>query len=332
MEVNWIIDEVKERLSDFFGCRAEESIILYLSKGQFLIAVKPPIAFSYLEDSDMEELNEGHDTVQITLFSQQEKNVVRVEEFGKVYEKLVEQVKESFYTGRAFRKPDESAESYKKTLCLQLPTLSEYDFNHTLKNYMNAVVTSRLNRKKVLHDCYEICCAIYDTFNYSFQNKEELKLEKHNLVLALEEFDTVDGIEKFMREFYEVQNKRANDPEKEQDDEKIVQRILCYIDEHYTEPISAESLVEEFYFSSNTIRALFKKHTDQTIHEYLSQVRMERAAEMLHNPHIKIKEIANRVGYDNVSYFCMRFSKDYGMSPLAYRKKHLNVIGRRVDD
>lgn len=111
--------------------------------------------------------------------------------------------------------------------------------------------------------------------------------------------------------------------EEMRDEEKAVQKIISYIDKHYAEPISAESLAEEVYFASNTIRIMLKKKTGSTVHEYLTKVRMEKATELLKQRDKKIKDIAKDVGYDNVSHFCMRFSKDYGMSPLAYRRKWL---------
>lgn len=72
--------------------------------------------------------------------------------------------------------------------------------------------------------------------------------------------------------------------------------------------------------SCNYLRSLFKEVTGKTILEYSIELRMEKAAELLKNKSLKIKEVSAAVGYENVSYFGMLFQRKYGVTPNEYRK------------
>lgn len=70
----------------------------------------------------------------------------------------------------------------------------------------------------------------------------------------------------------------------------------------------------------NYLRSLFKEMTGKTILEYSVELRMEKAAELLKNKSLRVKEVSAAVGYGNVSYFGTLFQKKYGVTPNAYRK------------
>jgi len=97
-------------------------------------------------------------------------------------------------------------------------------------------------------------------------------------------------------------------------------RIRRYIEEHFRENLSLESMAQEvgmnpFYFSS-----YFKKNLGMNFKTYLTDVRMREAEQMLVNTDCKVYEIAERVGYKNVRQFNENFRGKYGKSPNEYRK------------
>lgn len=54
--------------------------------------------------------------------------------------------------------------------------------------------------------------------------------------------------------------------------------------------------------------------------EYLNEVRLERAKELLDNSELKLKEIIDEVGFGSYPYFFSLFKKKYGMTPKEYQK------------
>lgn len=119
---------------------------------------------------------------------------------------------------------------------------------------------------------------------------------------------------------------RMMDRIREKDHDKnlpIVRQIRELIESRYSEPLTVEELASRVYLSPNYIRTLFKEKTGETILEYMTKVRIERASGLLRDRSRKIREIARSVGYENVSYFCSLFQKHRGVTPNEYRKKLL---------
>ncbi|TLS54047.1 response regulator [Paenibacillus antri] len=104
---------------------------------------------------------------------------------------------------------------------------------------------------------------------------------------------------------------------------QIVTEVAAYLDAHYAEPLTIESLAGKVYLSPNYLRSLFKEKRGVTIHDYLTSVRLQRSLELLRDRSLKIKDVAGCVGYDNTSYFCSLFYKTQGVTPNEYRKKFL---------
>lgn len=103
----------------------------------------------------------------------------------------------------------------------------------------------------------------------------------------------------------------------------VVRKVMEYVGKNYLRAMTVEEMAEEIHLSSNYIRTIFKEGTGQTILEYITNYRFEKACELLGNPSYKVKEVSNMVGYENVSYFCSVFTKRYGMSPNEFRNKNL---------
>jgi two-component system response regulator YesN len=99
---------------------------------------------------------------------------------------------------------------------------------------------------------------------------------------------------------------------------RLVDRIIEVINRRYHENLSIEDISNEVFFSSNYIRKVFKDETGQTITEYLLQVRMKKATELMRDSQLHVHDIGQRIGYENISYFCQVFKQYYGVTPKEY--------------
>ena len=84
-----------------------------------------------------------------------------------------------------------------------------------------------------------------------------------------------------------------------------------------------ERIASEVYLSPGYLSAIFKKETGQSLMKYITQVRLEKARDMLLNSHRKVSDIAESVGFSDASYFGMVFRNHYGLSPARYKEKLL---------
>ena len=100
-----------------------------------------------------------------------------------------------------------------------------------------------------------------------------------------------------------------------------LQRMLRYIQEHYTEELSLAGLAEKVNLNPSFASRLFSRHTGKGFSQYLSSLRMERAAELLVDTTLSVEEISHMVGIQDSFYFSRLFSKMKGISPLRYRAR-----------
>lgn len=106
------------------------------------------------------------------------------------------------------------------------------------------------------------------------------------------------------------------------EEQSFVQRVLHYLRVHHTRKISVQELCEVFYCSRSYISHEFKKHTGSSINEYINELRIKDAKNMLRHTDLSIGEIAVAVGYGGSNYFANVFTAAVGTSPREYRKEN----------
>ena len=99
----------------------------------------------------------------------------------------------------------------------------------------------------------------------------------------------------------------------------VVERIKGYIQKNNSKNISLTDIAQEVCMSPNYICAVFKRETGQTINEYIIDVKMQFARELLQTSKMKILEIAECLGYEAPQYFSYSFKRYTGMTPQQYR-------------
>ena len=108
--------------------------------------------------------------------------------------------------------------------------------------------------------------------------------------------------------------------------QKQIEKSAAYIQQHYTEHISLETLFDIAHMSKAYYMRLFRKYMGTTPYNYILNLRITKAKEYLEVTDMTIFEIASATGFSDDSAFSTRFSAITGISPLNYRK---NSITRR---
>lgn len=102
-------------------------------------------------------------------------------------------------------------------------------------------------------------------------------------------------------------------------DEPLAQRVISYLDSHYTEPISLQDLSATFNVSAYYLAHVFKDCYGYSPMQYILRRRIGEAQSLLINTSLSITDIATHVGYDHPSHFNRQFSKYVGLAPRKYR-------------
>ncbi len=111
-------------------------------------------------------------------------------------------------------------------------------------------------------------------------------------------------------------------PETPSQGHAVFEAIRDYIDNHYQEHLSRESIAAEFYISPNYLSQLFHREGGIKFNDYLIQARLEKAKYLLKQYDMKVKEVAYNCGFSDSNYFCRSFRKKTGRSPSEYRVQY----------
>jgi two-component system response regulator YesN len=109
--------------------------------------------------------------------------------------------------------------------------------------------------------------------------------------------------------------------EHKRQDEHIIFEIVKYLDSHYAEDLTLQSIAERFFLSREYISRKFKQQFQENLSDYIERIRMAKAKLLLMNPQNRIVQIAELVGYKDDKYFSKVFKKLEGISPNEYRKQ-----------
>lgn len=102
-----------------------------------------------------------------------------------------------------------------------------------------------------------------------------------------------------------------------------VYEITKYIKENFSnKDLSIQMIADYVHFSQTYLCSFFKKSTGNTLNEYITDVRIEKAKELLQDNSIKLYEVALRIGFTDSNYFSTLFKKIVGCSPSEYREKY----------
>lgn len=104
------------------------------------------------------------------------------------------------------------------------------------------------------------------------------------------------------------------------DNNEVIDHIIYYIENNYNSQITLSSLASKFYLSYNYLSSLFTAKFGINFSDYVNQVRIKKAKELLANSNLNLSEISDQVGYTDLSYFSKVFKKETGITPSKYRK------------
>ena len=105
---------------------------------------------------------------------------------------------------------------------------------------------------------------------------------------------------------------------------ELIKQVVEFVNQNYHLNLSVQIIAQALGFEPSYFAKEFKKHTNTSLTSHLKQTRLNKAHELLHNPHLSIREIAKRIGFQDASYFTQVFNLSAGMTPTQFREKRLS--------
>ena len=177
-------------------------------------------------------------------------------------------------------------------------------------------------------ECSIIFLTAYDEFDYAKRAIRVHALDyllkpstAKELIAVLEEAVYISRKQKTAADVFLHE---AEPDEKDEKSEGIKNQLLAehireYIEAHYMEDICLQDAAKQLRYSDAYFCRFFKQNFDKSFIMYLSELRIKKAQELLDDITINVKDIGQRVGYRDSSYFTKVFKRITGATPSEYR-------------
>jgi two-component system response regulator YesN len=168
--------------------------------------------------------------------------------------------------------------------------------------------------------------SVYDLTVRLLVGTEKRVLAEAENVSAYEQFDvmsivkleTLEEIKQYVIHFL-IGLKDVLTHNQKESHRSIIKKTIHHMEQE-CQFASLQSVAQKVYMTPTYLSLLFKTNTGKTFIEHLTDIRIDKAKDMLKSTHFKNYEVAERVGYQDPRYFSQIFKKKVGLSPSEYRE------------
>lgn len=108
----------------------------------------------------------------------------------------------------------------------------------------------------------------------------------------------------------------------------LIHHCIQHIGAHYQERLTLEETARVVCLSPDYLSRIFRQETGIGFRQYLNNVRITKAKELIRTTNLRLTDISQMAGYDDQSYFTKVFKRTTGISPNEYAKKHRQAASR----
>lgn len=104
-----------------------------------------------------------------------------------------------------------------------------------------------------------------------------------------------------------------------------IQTAISLMETHLNRELSLEEMAQSVNLSSSRLRHLFKAETGVAPAQYLKEIRLRRAQELITTTFLSMKQVMSSVGVHDTGHFAKDFKRFYGVTPAEYRHRHRDL-------
>ena len=165
-----------------------------------------------------------------------------------------------------------------------------------------------------------ICIKVCNTSGISIPNSMNID----NIFNTIENTFTIYGFKTLLCKL--LKETAPSIAQSRNSDDYIKDYVVYYINKHYSEDIHLDLIAENLNITGSYLSQYFKMKTGKNFSEYLNDVRLEKAKEMMNTTSWHLDEISRKIGYISTNSFIRAFKRTYGITPGDYRRKKNSVM------
>ena len=174
------------------------------------------------------------------------------------------------------------------------------------------------------HFVYQVYSELTDLFLFSIK-QYKITMTSDDILLrqhwddAFSTFESIPDAFEYLTNAW-IQLLKDHHLRRQKSQSKSVLLAKQYINEHYAEPLTLDQIGQIVGLNPSYFSNIFRKESNCTFTEYLTEIRMKNARQLITDTDLEIIEIAEQTGFHDIKYFSRCFRKITGMTPSAYRK------------
>jgi len=246
-----------------------------------------------------------------------------LENAAAAYARINECLWNGFYIspGRATDLPQKAAPTEPLHASLLWDALlhrSQAEATELLVGYLDTYAAAMENPDMLFIQCAELLGQISQ--NIQKQNGVHAPLQVSELCASFQSCESFGIFRKqVLQKLEELYALLSSNRQKGND---VILQTQQYIHLHYAEPLSLNELAKRFYMNPSYFSTLFYKRSGVKLHEYIRNIRLEKACHLLQSTDLTVASIAMQVGYENYRRFCTLFQENFGMTAQTWRRAH----------
>ncbi|WP_206105414.1 response regulator transcription factor [Paenibacillus thalictri] len=155
----------------------------------------------------------------------------------------------------------------------------------------------------------------YEDFKYA---QQAINLGVKNYIVKSTKFDDLVTVFRKIKKELDERREESSEPVQAHADHYKVRKMKAYIEENYKD-VTLQSTASEMNMNQNYVSRLFKEKTGVNFIDYVTEVKMKKAAAYILQTDIKLYQISEMVGYSNAKNFSRAFKNYFGVSPQQYK-------------
>lgn len=262
------------------------------------------------------------------MFAGQEIQAVGISSIGTNYEHMSKLIKESdIAASQTFLNEDQGIFEYEQKLNMLNPFIDGIsliikekkaedmdDIDTKIKDFFT---DQHLGMGEVVYLWNQVVSSLVGTY---YEELKDMELDFLNYSELKERFENFDSLCSFLNDIFIYLKQLNSQLIQESDKHAYFSQMVKYIDNHYQEELYLKDLSVKFLINQVYCCQLFKQVLGKTFSEYVTDLRIKRACELLKSTDMSIEEVATKVGYLDYYYFNKVFKKQCGITPTKYRK------------